>query len=65
LFLFFYKDKMNNKKSKEIDRLVRCAMCIIEQVIEPLHYPKRGVAGKKYYQLEDSIIEILKAYKIK
>jgi len=35
------------------------AIAIIEQVIEPLHYPKRGVDGEKYYQLEDTIIKII------
>ena len=29
------------------------------QVIEPLHYPKRGIAGVKYYELEDAIINII------
>jgi len=47
------------------DKLVGCAMEIIEQIIEPLHYPQRGVNGSKYYELEDSIIEIIKANKLK
>lgn len=35
------------------------AIQIIEQVIEPLHYPKRGVEGEKYYELEDKITRIV------
>ena len=55
------------KLLKNINRLVQNkqeerrnhAIEIIEQVIEPLHYPKRGVNGVKYYELEDQIISIL------
>jgi hypothetical protein len=35
------------------------AIKIIENVIEPLHYPKRGVNGEKYYELEDKITRIV------
>lgn len=48
-----------SKKAIQHDKYVECAMSIIEQVIEPLHYPKRGVSGEKYYQLEDQIISII------
>jgi hypothetical protein len=57
---------MNKKQKEKRDfRFIEIAVSIIEQVIEPLHYPKRGITGEKYYELEDRIIEILKAYKIK
>lgn len=35
------------------------AIQIIEQIIEPLHYPQRGVNGEKYYDLEDRITHII------
>jgi len=55
------------KLLKNINKLVQnkqeerrdYAIAIIEQVIEPLHYPKRGISGVKYYELEDHIISIL------
>ena len=50
------------KQEKARQKLVGCAMEIIENVIEPLHYPKRGVNGEKYYDLEDQIITIIENY---
>jgi len=35
------------------------AIRIIEEVIEPLHYPNRGVSGERYYELEDAITRIV------
>jgi hypothetical protein len=54
--------KTFEEKEIEHDIQVEIAMRIIEEVIEPLHYPKKGVSGEKYYQLEDSIINIVKKY---
>jgi len=54
------KQKVKRLKAQfQHDKYVECAMTIIEQVIEPLHYPKRGVFCEKYYALEDSIINII------
>jgi len=52
------KKGIERLRQREID----CAVAIIEKVIEPLHYPVRGVKGEKYYQLEDAIIAILKKH---
>jgi len=48
-------------KNKEQD-ILDCTVQIIEQIIEPLHYPQRGVNGEKYYALEDKIKDIIIKY---
>ena len=52
------KKGIERLRQREID----CAVAIIESVIEPLHYPVRGVSGEKYYELEDAIIKVLTKY---
>ena len=37
----------------------KLAIRIIEQAIEPVLRPQRGVSGEKYYTLEDAIVQVL------
>ena len=53
---------MTLKQRKQHEAYRDIAINIIESVIEPLHYPQKGVNGAKYYELEDAIIAILDTY---
>ena len=54
-----YKERQERARH---DKLVGCAMSIIEGVIEPLHFPQRGVSGERYFELEGDIIKIIEQY---
>ena len=51
------------KKENRHDRLVGIAMDLIESVFEIRE--DRAIDGEEYYGLEDMIIEVLKANKVK
>lgn len=40
----------------------RTAIAIIEQIIEPLVAPDKGINGERYYQLEDELVNLLDNY---
>lgn len=51
-------EQHNNKVNAE-HPYRRTAIAIIEQIIEPLVAPDKGINGERYYQLEDELVNLL------